>query len=233
MTLILAGDISSYLCDEYFLFLKDCAKKYEHVVVVTGNHEYYNFSDWKTPSSIHEIDNFIESSVADTPNLHFLQKKSVVIEGVRILGCTLWSHIPEEKQEHVEDMMNDYEYILDPEITVTPAYLTSIHADHVAWLEAELSADRDVPTIVVTHHCATEKLIHSKYKTEQFVALNCAFATDLEHLQSDNIKLWVCGHTHTSMRATVGATQYIAQPFGYTIRGKQENEDFKVEEVEM
>lgn len=45
--------------------------------------------------------------------VHFLQQKAVDLPGgrVRVAGCTLWAHIPAEKQDTIHNGMCDYAMI--------------------------------------------------------------------------------------------------------------------------
>jgi hypothetical protein len=45
------------------------------------------------------------------PNVILMDKTSVLIDGVRILGTTLWSHVPDDKRKIVEYSINDYHLI--------------------------------------------------------------------------------------------------------------------------
>ncbi|GAU86719.1 Ser/Thr protein phosphatase family protein [Bosea sp. BIWAKO-01] len=53
------------------------------VVYVAGNHEFYR-SEMKS--------NLAEAArVADNAGIHFLHRRAVIINGVRFIGCTLWT----------------------------------------------------------------------------------------------------------------------------------------------
>jgi hypothetical protein len=52
-------------------------------IYVAGNHEYYHHD-------IEILDNHL-FELAEKSKLNYLQRTSVVIQGVRFLGCTLWT----------------------------------------------------------------------------------------------------------------------------------------------
>jgi predicted phosphodiesterase len=224
VTLLLAGDIGNAMKDNYYDFLKDCANYYKDVVFITGNHEYYN----ELGFSMEFIDNMIEKRTIGIPNLHFLQKKSIILNSIRFIGCTMWSRILPAHYNSVSSLMNDYKLIcIKPKKLITPLQITDIHIDHVKWLEGELASDTMTPTIVLTHHLPSKQLSHEKY--EKYSHLNSAFFTDLEHLQQNNVRLWQCGHTHTNMEININETLYIVNPFGYD----RECDAFYMREIEI
>lgn len=47
------------------------------------------------------------------PSLHFLNRRSVIINGVRVVGCTLWSHVHTDEyvRQKIEQNVNDYAVI--------------------------------------------------------------------------------------------------------------------------
>lgn len=53
------------------------------IVYVAGNHEFYHQDRIKTIENLR--------SAANEMNVHFLDNDDVIIDGVRFLGCTLWT----------------------------------------------------------------------------------------------------------------------------------------------
>jgi predicted MPP superfamily phosphohydrolase len=81
--LCLLGDIG-YDDEKYRSYIKEHAERFENVIIITGNHEYYK-------SEYHTVNKNIEEFASKIKNVHFLQKKSIIIDGIKFLGCTLWS----------------------------------------------------------------------------------------------------------------------------------------------
>ncbi|PQJ24347.1 hypothetical protein BSZ31_04570 [Limnobacter sp. SAORIC-690] len=77
--MILAGDI--HQGTQGLNALADLGEK-QHIYVA-GNHEYYNHD-------IEILDDHL-FELAAKKQLNYLQRTSVVIQGVRFLGCTLWT----------------------------------------------------------------------------------------------------------------------------------------------
>ena len=67
--------------------------------------------------------------------------------------------------------------------------------------------------VVVTHHLPSKSSVAPQWKGS---ALNPFFVCDLEGLMiTRKPALWLHGHTHANVDATVGATRIVCNPFGY------------------
>lgn len=55
----------------------------KHLVYVAGNHEFYRSDRVKTLEKLRYAANEI--------NVHFLENYEAIIDGIRFLGCTLWT----------------------------------------------------------------------------------------------------------------------------------------------
>lgn len=122
--LALLGDISVLGSKEdmkrYTIFLHRCCEHFERVLVLLGNHEYYSNSAEKATDV--DVKARMRTICDSHPSgkLIFLENEGVDISGVRVLGATLWSYVPEcmtvegsLKQggnpfKTVEYMMTDY-----------------------------------------------------------------------------------------------------------------------------
>lgn len=86
--LALLGDIGDPSTAVYEEFLVAQADRFQKVLVVLGNHEYYGGKDMDhTKQRVQEI--------CDTRpgKLILMDRTMVELAGCTILGCTLWSHI--------------------------------------------------------------------------------------------------------------------------------------------
>ncbi|AVK77285.1 Metallophosphatase [Pandoravirus macleodensis] len=108
--LILAGDIGSPKLPSYGAFLGVMAARYEHVIVIAGNHEYYGGTSPKAPTMA-DLALMMREACAPYANVHLLDDESVVIDGVRYVGSTLWSRIPAALARRCAKDDNDYHYI--------------------------------------------------------------------------------------------------------------------------
>jgi DNA repair exonuclease SbcCD nuclease subunit len=210
--LVLAGDIGCPSRAAYSLFLQWCSANWPQVVVIAGNHEFYRAREVGDPTSREEVLGLIRRILAHMPNVRLLDREAVTLRpGLQILGCTLWSDIPEDMRTEAAWGLNDFRLIPGAS---TEAY-AAWHARDLAWLRAQLFLLKNTgeEAIVVTHHMPTPRLVAEKYRGHP---LNCCFATDLEQLIEDTQPLaWICGHSHTGNRLLIGRTQLVLNPHGY------------------
>lgn len=112
-TLCLLGDIG-WPCgpdndaNDYRSYVLRQADRFENVIIVTGNHEYWSKSCMST------VDDTIRRIAAEAPkkNVHFLQRETVELNGIVFAGCTLWTDVPtKEKGLMLQYMCNDYRRI--------------------------------------------------------------------------------------------------------------------------
>lgn len=220
--LLLCGDIGCPLMENYWGFLFDCAVKYKFVVVVLGNHEYYG-------SRIEDINKIVKEheGLKIHKNLHILQRETVILDGIKFIGVTLWSDIPSNENNMMSKRINDYKCIKMGNKMISPEDTTKIHLEDVKWITSELAFNDSLDCVIITHFLPSKKSSHEKYKI--YDEISKAFYTDLEYLLCDKIKLWACGHTHTPTECKIGATMLITNPLGY----KGENKESTIKEIEI
>ncbi|MCR4521675.1 metallophosphoesterase [Bosea sp. 47.2.35] len=206
------------------------------VVYVPGNHEFYR-------------DSYLGGLVRGCafaekhPNVHMLHDASVVIEGVRFVGGTLWTDYALNAERvtgagrdrdiayamrNASGLLNDHRVIDrtdDPPITGRsrdnnwmPADARQAHFATRRFLEATLSEEFDGPTVVVTHHAPHPWSVHPRYYIPQPNPLNPAFVSDLSDMILEHQPdLWVHGHVHDSFDYVVEGshTRVICNPRGY------------------
>jgi hypothetical protein len=211
--LVLAGDIGNPDEPTYRQFLSWCSKGWPRVVVIAGNHEFYNVRGTASKRTIEErLEACRTACAAAGPNVTFLEKEKLEIEpGLWILGCTLWSAIPEESRYDVTASINDYRMIYSaPKTVASVDFLNAEHKASADWLSSTLE-DLEGQAIVVTHHMPTFKAISRRFKGNP---LNSCFASNLDGLVQ-KAAAWICGHTHAGGEYLVGSTPVVLNPFGY------------------
>ncbi|AIY40495.1 Ser/Thr protein phosphatase family protein [Collimonas arenae] len=191
---------------------------------VAGNHEFYGRD---LTGAVAEL-----RTAAAASNVHILQQQSVVLDGVRFLGCTLWSDFrffssEEQRQlglQQAVELVRDFSRIRvtpDSPEPFTPAVSQRLFDDSVTWLEQQFSQPHDGPTVVISHHAPSPQSVHPKYAGS---ALNACFVSDLEQqILKWQPALWLHGHLHDSFDYRIGATRVVCNPRGYARAGKQEN----------
>ena len=236
--LVLAGDVGSYqlradgsCMAELDWGLRRFSPRAEHggwpvpVLFVPGNHEYDALDFDQTHAGLR--------AACERLGITWLERESVVLQGVRFIGTTLWS---------------DYDALNDPELGETPQALLQRHkafraANHYLrrmntrrraalfdaeamrdvalesqrWLRAALAQPFDGPTVVVTHFAPSLRSADPRYGVATGTAAFCNALDDLLP-QAD---LWLHGHLHCAHDYTVGRCRVVANPLGYATKGEQ------------
>ena len=149
-----------------------------------------------------------------------LNNETVVINGVRFLGSTLWTDFrfygeseAWHSRQRAKRYITDFEIIKYRGATFTPEDSVVLHEASKAWLDGELETSFDGPTVVVTHHLPSELSVAKQYAGDPF---NPAFASRLEHLiEKHSAELWIHGHTHVPCDYELFGTRVICNPRGY------------------
>lgn len=193
-------------------FMREVSANFPSVVAISGNHEFYGGRWWGTLDVLRE-------EWGQYPNIHFLENDTVIINDYRFIGAALWTDMNRQNpisKRVIKDSMNDYHEILDdrqgfrhirPEDTIVR------HLESLRYIQDQLSADINTPTVVVGHHAPTYESISPRYRNEQHTN---GFASDLSSLilNHPNIRLWVHGHTHDDQDYMVGDTRVACHPRG-------------------
>lgn len=227
--LVLAGDIGNPFQESYRDFLADCARSWKHVVVVAGNHEFYNkyaADRWHVKGAETVADRLAAcqavARVAGS-NVHFLDRGRVDIDGLAFLGCTLWSNVS-GMEEQIEHGMSDCRVICaegPPWRRATAADIQIWHLRDLGWLVRELVAcsEEGRGAVVVSHHMPTMDLIASRFQGHP---LNAGFASALDDLICEPVRAWICGHSHVGsivFKGPDGRIPCALNPQGYPREG--------------
>jgi UDP-2,3-diacylglucosamine pyrophosphatase LpxH len=219
--LILAGDIGWPTMDNFNEFMKDVTRKFSNVFYVTGNHEYY----CKIPKLV--VDGKIES-LSKQLGFHFLNNRFVTMEGIKVMGCTLWTECNQHNFKTLEFHMNDYRNIYTEDLRLATPFSTGRwHYESVKFIEKELS-NNDRPTLMISHHLPSYSAVHPQYVGHP---ANCGFVTDLDRLftPESGLAAWVCGHTHSHYSGTVNSIPLYINPVGYMGQNPDVNYNFTFE----
>lgn len=198
------------------------------IIYVAGNHEFYRTERNSCLSAL-------RASARET-NVHFLENDEIVIDGVRFLGCTLWTdfelfgttHSKEKVMDCCVDSLADFRWITEVAEPFTPNDAISIFEQSVAWLKHKLIEEPfNGQTAVITHHLPSVLSVAPEYASNLSSA---GFASNLDSLFGYS-ELWIHGHTHTNFDYIAKDTRVICNPRGYIIRGQAENPEFNPELV--
>lgn len=215
---VLAGDIGNG-----FTGLEFALQRFtKPVIYVCGNHEFYSqrpMQDWWRKA---------REKVAGS-HIHLLENESVVIDGTRFLGATLWSDYrlfgdgrQEELGRLAEKESNDFANIFlsrrgpinqdaDPYAfgftrkrsgdRLTWKHVAKMHERSREFLEAEVDkAGNFDETVVVTHFAPSVNGIEDPACPND---LDASYASNLDHLVANpNVALWIHGHVHRAREYT-------------------------------
>jgi len=201
--LVLAGDIDVKGRVDW---INTIASKFNHVIYVLGNHEFYRGI----------IDNIYKKTRERlVNNVHLLNDESITIDDVTFHGATLWSDFLKGNPMsylHCNDAMNDYHLIRagTGELRFKPQLAHKLHNISKVFLQENVKEG----DVVVTHMAPSYLSIHEKYKND--MNINGAYASDLSELILDTKPaLWFHGHMHDSFDYTIGNTRILCNPRGY------------------
>ena len=242
--LALCGDIGypeDALLEEFIRF---CSRNYRMVFWVPGNHEFYS----PAPASrmtIQDKYKKMESLSRKFTNVMIMDQTGFNVTGtpIRIIGCTLWSDIPNNFADQAQRYMNDFRLIYKTkEERLKVADVNEWHQRDKVWIQAEIRAAEvsGQELIILTHHLPTQRLVHQKYEGHP---LNVCFATSLDSMMRFPVRAWLCGHSHTANEARVNGVLCALNPGGYpgenesgldrrkilTVVVKDEDEEYKFE----
>lgn len=195
--LVLAGDIGYPWRPIFREFIEYCSDRYNAIVYVTGNHEYYS-----KEHSMSAVDTIIQGISDEIINFHFLNNSEVTIRGLTFIGGTLFTYYPESKYDEVKKIMNDYNFY-------SPEEVSARHKGTVEYLYKEIFGREHEKFVVVSHHLPSYQGLALKYR---HLSTNYLYANHLDFfLRKDQVCLWIAGHTH--LPKTVG--KLCIGPFGY------------------
>ena len=192
----------------------------KQTVYVPGNHEYYR----TRRGSMESAERAAAEAAAGT-RVFLLNPGEVVLNGIRFLGCTLWTDYAlygdlVNAMADAQIGMNDFNLIRTEEsappgkaVRFTPDHAFRRHIRERKWLEKKLAELFDGPTVVVSHMGCSPKSVPERFDGDP---LTPSFSSNLEHMiQQYQPAAWIHGHTHDSFDYTLGKTRVVCNPAGY------------------
>jgi len=192
--------------------------KYNHVIYVLGNHEYYQ----SRPVGNRQAEFEKIRVVCEELDICLLEKSSVVIGQHEFLGTTLWSAIDQPTTKAMWDFSDAFTDQFD--------YLGEF-IDSCRWLKHALA--QPLPPnaesrIVITHHLPSFLLVHARYYDNKH---NSGFASHLlPTLNLRYVSWWLCGHSHEFNFKIHGSTKLLLNPVGYPDEHRSTSTSFRAME---
>jgi len=238
--LVLAGDIGSYQSGSALtrLGVDDFGlARFSPRPVREGG------ADWPTPVLFipgnHEYDGqeFEEAtrrlrSACERWGLIWLEQQSVILQGVRFMGCTLWTDFDALNGDSLTASLSGR----DKAFRAANYYLRKNHSLHggepmlatavrelglqsQTWLREALAQLFDGSTVVVTHFAPSLLSADPRYGLTPGTAGFCNALDDL----LPSAQLWLHGHLHCPQDYLSQGCHVVANPLGYAHKGEQKS----------
>jgi Icc-related predicted phosphoesterase len=177
------------------------------VIYIAGNHEFYGHEYQQTLR-------LIRKQCAGS-NVQFLENDCFVFQGVRFLGCTLWTDLfveGDKKAEALGKSLNDFRRIQFAEKSFDAMEFSQLHQRSRAWLEQELAQPFFGKTVVITHHAPSQW----SWNESAHALKKLAYCNDLKSLLHEyEIAAWFHGHVHSSLDYRIADARILCNPRGY------------------
>jgi len=206
------------------------------VIFVPGNHEYDGLEFDEAHQRLRQA--------CERWGLIWLEQESVVLQGVRFVGCTLWSDFDAlssaagtaANAAAAPGALAEQLKARDKAFRAANFYLRKNHslqagapmlAEQVReqalksqrWLRQALATGFDGPTVAVTHFAPSLLSADPRYGLTPGTAGFCNALDDL----LPAAQLWLHGHLHCPQDYVSRGCRVVANPLGYARKGEQKN----------
>lgn len=252
--LVLAGDIGSYQQDSALTRLgvpdfglarfsprpvqEGGAGWPSPVIFVPGNHEYDGLEFDEAHQRLRQA--------CERWGLIWLEQESVVLQGVRFVGCTLWSDFDglssapgpaandtaaaapgalaeqlkaRDKAFRAANFYLRKNHSLQAGAPMLAEQLRELGLQSQRWLRQALATGFDGPTVAVTHFAPSLLSADPRYGLTPGTAGFCNALDDL----LPAAQLWLHGHLHCPQDYVSRGCRVVANPLGYARKGEQKN----------
>ena len=203
------------------------------VFFLPGNHEYDGLDFDAAHARLRET--------CERLGIVWLERETVVLAGVRFIGCTLWTDFdaladlnPQANSLAADSPLTQQLQAREKAFRAANFYLKKNHAfrqglpmlaDAVReeglksqqWLRSALAAPFDGPTVVVTHFSPSLLSADPRYGLNAGTA---GFCNGLDELLG-SARLWLHGHLHCPADYVKNGCRVVANPLGYARKGEQ------------
>ena len=192
------------------------------VLFIPGNHEYDGL----------EYDDATRRlrAACERWGLIWLEQQSVALQGVRFLGCTLWTDFDalngdslnaslaaREKAFRAANHHLRKNHALRDGVPMLAPEVRELGLQSQTWLRAALSQPFDGSTVVVTHFAPSLLSADPRYGLTPGTAGFCNALDDL----LPAAQLWLHGHLHCPQDYRRQGCHVVANPLGYAHQGEQ------------
>lgn len=206
--LIIAGDVCSYDNLDMKIvkdFYDRATSSYPLVLMVEGNHEFYNFAEGVFGTSPLE---------GAYDNLVILRDETYSYRGLKFFGGTMWSGVDNDDQEDIMktisimSRINDFRYIT-VKGNIPLSYRNDCMYFYRQFVDKVKKADAD---IIISHFAPTQLSIEDKFKHSM---LNPYFCNNFDTSVFAKPTYWIHGHVHHIHQWNSNKVAGFCNPFGY------------------
>ena len=228
--LVLAGDIWNGIRPLMYAgrsWMNELSERFKAVVIVFGNHDFWG-------ENLNQLHNKWRRRVQDAgwSNVYVLESSeglefaSVLIDGVRFVGSTLWTNMGRGDSRVLQKfdfetgydgrpLWNDRNYIRAAGYSHFAAkHWLAMHCKSVKGIEAAVRGGGE-PVVLVTHHAPCMNSAASRLESESLAGH--LYASDLSEFiwGMPQIKHVIHGHTHDKLDYMMGDVRIMCNPRGY------------------
>ena len=195
------------------------------VLFIPGNHEYDGLDFDATRHRLRQT--------CERLGIVWLEHESVVLQGVRFVGCTLWADFdalsagsdptPAEQLKARDKAFRAANFYLKKNHSFRagePMLAPAVREESLktqAWLRQALAKPFEGPTAVVTHFAPSLLSADPRYGLVPGTAGFCNALDDLFPMA----QLWMHGHLHCATDYVSKGCRVVANPLGYAHKGEQ------------
>lgn len=213
---ILIGDITNFeLIKFYKKFLSYLSSYFSLLILVPGNHEYYNNTSRK--KTMEELDQIAKQHFYEIPNLEILSNTYIDIGDIRIFGSILWSYVPNNAPKRDMQIYNYDRHLL----SVSEHNMLNYSCIQSLKKCIEQSQRDDKSLIIATHYAPLFDMFDDPRggKKGEDDLSNYWYCNDLRDIiKYKNMRLWLFGHTHTPYEKEINGTLVLSNPYVYGYR---------------
>ncbi len=194
------------------------------VLFIPGNHEYDGLE-------FNDVTAHLRAA-CERWGLIWLEQESVILQGVRFLGCTLWTDFDalngdalgaslsgRDKAFRAANYYLRKNHSLRGGLPILAPEVRELGLQSQIWLREALALPFDGLTTVVTHFAPSLLSADPRYGLTAGTAGFCNALDDL----LPAAQLWLHGHLHCSQDYLSQGCHVVANPLGYAHKGEQKN----------
>lgn len=200
------------------------------VMFLPGNHEYDGLDFDATHVRLRQT--------CERLGIIWLERETVVLQGVRFIGCTLWTDfdaLSAGQAQAADITLGEQLKAREKAFRAANFYLHKNHAFRAglpllaaevreeglksqAWLRQALAPPFAGATVVVTHFAPSLRSADPRYGLAPGTAGFCNALDDL----LASAQLWLHGHLHCPVDYRARGCRVVANPLGYARKGEQQ-----------